>query len=94
MNIDEVIKQMQADEEADARYITPVNYGKLRGIAPQLIYYYIRAGHITTKHCDCGRRVIEKEEADEYLRSVGKLKPNSEGPSGTPDEDEGGGEGP
>ena len=80
MNIDEVIAQMKADEEADAKYITPVNYGKLRGIAPQVIYYYIRRQYIKVRTCDCGRKVIEKEEADDYLRSVGKLAPNSEGP--------------
>jgi hypothetical protein len=80
MNIDETIAQMMADESEDARYITPVDYGKLRGIKPQLIYYYIRRQYITTMRCGCGRRVIEKEEADEYLRSIGKLKPDGEGP--------------
>jgi hypothetical protein len=75
MNTDELFELMQRDEEEDARYITPVNYGRLRGIAPQLIYYYIRTHKITYKRCDCGRKVIEKEEADEYLRSVGKLSP-------------------
>jgi hypothetical protein len=91
MGIDETIAQMQADEEADAKLITPVNYGKLRGIKPQLIYYYIRAGHITYMHCDCGRKVIVKEEADEYLRSVGKLKPNREGPAEFAERDGAGG---
>ena len=76
MNTDELIAQMQADEEEDGKLITPVNYARIRGLAPQVIYYYIRRGYITWMRCDCGRKVIEKEEADEYLRSVGKLKPN------------------
>ena len=76
MNTDELIALMQADEEADAKYITPVNYARLRGISPQLIYYYIRRQYITFMRCDCGRKVIEREEADEYLRSAGKLKPD------------------
>jgi hypothetical protein len=80
VNTDEFIAMMQRDEEEEARYITPVNYGRLRGIKPQLIYYYIRKGHITVQRCNCGRKVVEKEEADEYLRSVGKLAPNSERP--------------
>jgi hypothetical protein len=84
-NIDDVIRQMQADEEEDAPKITPVNYGRLRGLAPQLIYYYIRRGKITTSHCDCGRKVIDKEEADDFLRSIGKLKPNREGLAGSPE---------
>ena len=86
MNIDELIAQMEADENEDAPYITPVNYGKLRGIAPQLVYYHIRAGHITYKHCDCGRRVIDKEEADEYFRSIGKLATLREGHVGSAEE--------
>jgi predicted site-specific integrase-resolvase len=76
VNLDEVFEAMAKDEAEDAKLITPVNYGRLRGIAPQLIYYYIRSGKIPWKYCDCGRKVIEKEEADEYLRSIGKLKPN------------------
>jgi hypothetical protein len=92
MNIDEVIAQMKLDEEEDAKFITPVNYGRLRGVAPQNVYYYIRRGYIKVRTCDCGRKVIEKEEADEYLRRVGKLKPNSERPSGATEEDRG--EGP
>jgi len=81
MNTDELIAQMEKDETEDARLITPIDYGRLRGIAPQLIYYYIRAGHIKSQKCECGRKVMVKEEADGYLRSVGKLKPLSEGPA-------------
>jgi hypothetical protein len=80
VNIDETIRQMMADEEEDAPCITPVNYGKLRGIQPQLVYYHIKAGHIVAFRCECGRRVIRKEEADEYFRRIGKLAPLREGP--------------
>jgi len=92
-NSDELIRRMMLDDLDDesAKYITPVNYGKLRGITPQLIYYYIRRQYIKVRTCDCGRKVIEREEADDYLRSVGKLVSNSEGPSESPTPDGDGG---
>jgi hypothetical protein len=81
MDIDETIRQMMLDEAEDAPCITPVDYGRLRGIRPQLVYYHIRAGHIRAGKCNCGRKVIDKEEADGYFRSIGKLAPHREGPS-------------
>jgi hypothetical protein len=81
LNTDELIARMMLDETEDAPKITPVNYGKLRGIKPQLVYYHIRARHIPVMTCDCGRKVIDKEEADAYFRSIGKLAPLREGPS-------------
>jgi hypothetical protein len=35
----------------------------------------MRSGTLTSKHCDCGHRVIEVAEADELLRAKGKLPP-------------------
>jgi hypothetical protein len=82
MNIDEFEAQLRRDETADQPLITPVEYGRLRGIAPQLVYYYIRNKKIDTQICPCGRRCIDKEAADEHFRSTGKLPPkNDEGPS-------------
>jgi len=94
MNIDEFEAQLRADEAADQPLITPVEYGRLRGIAPQLVYYYIRNKKIETKICPCGRRCIEKEAADEHFRSIGKLPPqDAEGPGGDdPGDDVGGAE--
>jgi hypothetical protein len=77
-NFDELIRLMQADELEDARLITPVEYGKLRGIAPQLVYYYIRSHKLEVERCECGRRCIEREEADKLFRKTGKLPPLSE----------------
>src|SRR6202012_3155420 len=75
MNTDDRIRQMQEDEVADAPLITPVAYGKLRGIAPQLVYYHIKAKHLEAVHCDCGRKCIRREDADAYFRKIGKLAP-------------------
>jgi hypothetical protein len=91
MNTDELFEAMQRDEQADARLMPPVAYGKLRGISPQLVYYHIRAKHLETEYCDCGRKCIEREAADDFFRSIGKLAPLSEDPGessdGADDED-------
>lgn len=74
MNTDDLIEQMQLDELADAPLITPVNYAKLySNITPQLVYYYVRTRKLETVHCNCGRKCINKEAADELFRSTGKL---------------------
>lgn len=70
MNTDELLAQMERDELDGPPKLSPVDYGKLRGIAPQLVYYHIRQKHITTEHCNCGRKVIDVKEADEYFKSL------------------------
>lgn len=64
MNIDELFRQMQEDEKEDQRLITPVEYGRLRGIAPQRVYYAIRNHKLEVVRCECGRRCVVKEDAD------------------------------
>jgi RecA-family ATPase len=68
LSTDELMRQMELDEFEGATKVSPRDYGKLRGIAPQLVYYHIREGHITWTHCECGRRVILIKEADEYFK--------------------------
>ena len=72
-NIDDFIRRLEQDDKESQRLITPVAYGKLRGIAPQQIYYHIRTKKLETEVCDCGRRCIRIEDADELLRALGKL---------------------
>lgn len=67
-NSDELIEQMKLDEFDGATKLTPREYGKFRGIAPQLVYYHIREGHIKKENCICGRSVIDVELADEYFK--------------------------
>jgi len=67
MNIDELMRQMEADEREDQRLITPVEYGRLRGIAPQRVYYYIRNKKLIPERCECGRNCVVKAEADELF---------------------------
>lgn len=70
MDTDALIEQMKIDDLDGPPKLSPVDYGKLRGIAPQLVYYHIRAKHITTEHCNCGRKVIDVQEADEFFKEL------------------------
>lgn len=67
LNTDELIESMKRDEFDGATKLTPREYGRFRGIQPQLIYYHIREGHIQKEQCVCGRSVIDIELADKYF---------------------------
>lgn len=67
-NADELIAQMRKDELEGATKLSPRDYGKLRGIAPQLVYYHIREGHVKKEQCLCGRSVIDIDLADQYFK--------------------------
>lgn len=73
-NTDELFAQMEADENEGATKLSPREYGKLRGITPQLVYHHIRAGHIKKENCLCGRSVIDVAKADEFFTSRKKDK--------------------
>lgn len=66
--MDELLEEMSRSDLDGPPKLSPVDYGKLRGIKPQLVYYHIRAQHITTETCNCGRRVIDVIEADEFFK--------------------------
>lgn len=72
MNIDELMRQMETDEREDQRLITPVEYGHLRGIAPQRVYYAIRNKKLIPERCECGRKCVVKAEADELFGFASK----------------------
>lgn len=65
---DELMTQMELDDLEGATKISPRDYGKLRGIAPQLVYYHIRQGHIDKEKCLCGRSVIDIDKADQHFK--------------------------
>jgi hypothetical protein len=68
MNIDELMAQMEADEKSDQRLMSPIEYGRLRGIAPQRVYAAIRSNKLIPEICECGRKCVVKEEADVLFR--------------------------
>jgi hypothetical protein len=65
---DELLAQMAKDEAEGATKLSPREYGLLRGIKPQLVYYYIRTGKLELEHCICGRKVIDVAAADEFFK--------------------------
>jgi hypothetical protein len=75
MNTDQLIADMEAFDREGSEFMTPVQYAKIRPVSSPQIYQWMRSGQLTWKHCDCGRRVIEVEEADTLLRTKGKLPP-------------------
>ena len=72
------------DQVKEVGKLTPREYAKLREIAPQLVYYYIRNKTIELEYCVCGRRVIDVKATDDilsetsrvHLRGVHRAAPN------------------
>jgi hypothetical protein len=48
--------------------LTPREYAQLRGMSPQLVYYYIRNKVLELEYCLCGRRVLDVNKADDNLQ--------------------------
>jgi len=67
LTTDELFAEMDKHEFEGATKISPRDYGKMRGISPQLVYYHIRQGHLTKEVCNCGRSVIDIDLADKYF---------------------------
>lgn len=83
-NADALFEQMRKDELEDASKLTPREYGKLRGISPQLVYYHLRKPkppegstekYLEFERCLCGKKVIDVKRADEYFKR-GEFDPN------------------
>ena len=74
MNTDDLIAQMKKDDLEGASKLTPVQYGKSKGIAPQLIYYHIKAKHLDVTTCECGRKCIDVKEADDFFADLAKKR--------------------
>jgi len=75
-NADELKRQMELDDLHDAQKLTPIEYGRLRGISPQRVYYHLKNDHIPLERCLCGKKVIDVKRADEYFQ-VGEFLPDN-----------------
>lgn len=71
--IDELLKEMQREDLEGATKLPPIQYAKLRSIYPQKVYAAIRNRKLEPTKCECGRKVVVVEEADEYFK-LGKWK--------------------
>jgi hypothetical protein len=67
MDLDSMFDDMDKFDLEGATKLTPREYGKLRGMAPQMVYYWIRNKVIETETCVCGRRVVDVKACDEAL---------------------------
>jgi hypothetical protein len=81
-NTDDLIRQMQLDELHGATKLSPVEYARMRGMKPQLVYYHLRTHgdptkekHIQLENCQCGRKVVDVKLADAYFE-MGEFDPN------------------
>ena len=65
---DELLRMMEEDELEDkAKVVTRMaisDYARLRHTTPQSVHYYIRNKRLNKYKCDCGRFVIDIQEAD------------------------------
>ena len=86
MNADDIIKDMMAFDNEGSEWMSPVQYAKIRPVHAPQVYGWMKNGTLEWKYCDCGRRVINVEEADELLRSKGKLPPK--GPENVSDSED------
>ena len=68
LGTDELMAAMERDELEGASKLSPRDYGKLRGISPQLVYYHIRQGKVKKETCLCGRSVIDVDLADQFFK--------------------------
>jgi hypothetical protein len=55
------------DQAQEVGFLTPREYAKLRGMTPQMVYYYIRTGVVKDELCKCGRRIVNVLATDEAL---------------------------
>jgi hypothetical protein len=72
LSMDELLEVMEKgdlEDLAEQTHLTPIEYAKLRGMTPQVVYYHIRRGTIKDERCKCGRRVVEVRSADEALQA-------------------------
>lgn len=74
------LERLEIEDQAETvGFLTPREYAKLRGMQPQLVYYFIRTKKIEVELCKCGRKVVNVETADEFFRTQHNAKRNRDG---------------
>jgi hypothetical protein len=69
MSLDDLFDKFEQDDLEGAEKLSPRDYAKLRGMAPQMVYYYIRNGVVDTETCICGKRVVDVSATDEAIQT-------------------------
>lgn len=74
MDYEEQEREFDSFEFAGASVLTPIDFARLVGMRPQMVYYYIRNGVIETEWCNCGRKVVNVEAAKAAIEARRKEK--------------------
>ena len=74
LNEEDVERAELEDQVKEVGYLTPGEFAKLRGMKPQLVHYYIRAGVLVKERCRCGRWVIHVDTSDKALQARQKAR--------------------
>lgn len=67
--LDDLFDRFDKFELEGRSKLTPREFARLQDMAPQLVYYYIRNGVLTTEECLCGRRVLDVEASTAALQA-------------------------
>lgn len=70
LNTDDLLDAIDRFENEGAEKLSPREYAQLRGLSPQLVYYYIRKNSIPVEHCICGRKVIDVALTDKFFEAI------------------------
>lgn len=67
-DIDKAIEEMILGDLIGAKKMAPIDYAKSRGMFPQKVYKALRDKRLEATHCECGRRVIDVDDADTLFK--------------------------
>jgi hypothetical protein len=79
---EEDLERLELQDQAETvGTMTPRDFAKLYGVAPQLVYYYIRTKKLPVVYCACGRKTINYNEAkalfDGRGQKIVEVKPDA-----------------
>ena len=74
MDYEQQEKEFERFEYEGAEKLSPIDFARLMGMRPQMVYYYIRNKVIETEICACGRKVLDVEAARDALEARRKEK--------------------
>lgn len=67
--LDELVEELARFEFEGAEKLSPIQFARYMGMAPQMVYYYLRNHVIEEEVCICGRRVVDVQSASEAIRT-------------------------
>jgi predicted site-specific integrase-resolvase len=59
---------------SDKNIVKPIGLANTLGIAPQVVYGWMRTGALPSHDCDCGHKYLLKTEVDAFLAAKAAKK--------------------